>query len=73
MWAMIRLLAGTGLRGGEAVGLSVEELDYPAPTWVTVAQQLQYTSDGFYLGAAQVGRRRAPGPAGDLGGGCPGG
>jgi integrase len=62
MWAMVRLLVGTGLRGGEAVGLSVEELNYPAPIWVTVAQQLQYTSDGFYLAPPKsvAGERRIP-------------
>lgn len=49
MWAFIRMLAGTGLRGGELCGLSVEQLDYPQPTRIELTQQLQYKSGMHFL------------------------
>ncbi|GAA1739231.1 site-specific integrase [Isoptericola hypogeus] len=50
VWAFVRLAVGTGLRGGELVGLSVDELDYPQPTRLEVVHQLQRRSGGgFYL------------------------
>ncbi|MFC8597173.1 tyrosine-type recombinase/integrase [Isoptericola sp. NPDC057191] len=50
VWAFIRLAVGTGLRGGELVGLSVDELDYPQPTRLEVTHQLQRRAGGgFYL------------------------
>lgn len=64
MWAWIRLLAGTGLRGGEACGLAVEELDYPQPTRIALVQQLQYgnTSMPYFLAPpkSEAGARTVP-------------
>lgn len=61
-WAWIRLAVGTGLRGGEVCGLSVDELDYPSPTWLTVDHQVQRSSGRFYLAPPKTtaGERRVP-------------
>jgi len=62
VWAMIRVLVGTGLRGGELCGLSVDELDYPAPTWLTLGHQYQYALGAGFLAPPKTaaGERRVP-------------
>jgi integrase len=63
VWAFIRVAAGTGLRGGELVGLTVDELDYPNPSVIDLRHQLQRTTQlGFYMcpPKSDAGIRRVP-------------
>ena len=48
--ALVVLAAGTGLRGGELVGLTADEIDYPGPSVLAVRHQLQRSPEhGWFL------------------------